>query len=585
MLGRLLHEFAVTITCAILISGFVSLSLTPMLCSRFLRSHQGERHGRLYNLMEEIFAGMYAFYERTLSGALRYRRTVLVSTLVMSGVTVWLFTKVPTGLLPSDDIGAIFAFTEGAQGVSFDDMSRHQQQLASIVAQEPDIEAFMSSAGAGGNRVGSNSGFMFIKLRPRHERKLNADEIILKLRPKVMSVPGIMMFMQNPPPIRLEASLAKSQYQYTVQSPDTDELYRRAAELETKLKQVPTLVDVTSDLQMKNPQIQIDIDRDKASALGITAQQIEETLYYAYGDRQVSTIYAPNNQFKVILELEPQYQTDPEMLSLLYVRSPRTGNLVPLTTIASIRRTLGPLSVNHLGQLPAVTLSFNLRPDTPLSAAVEIINKVARETLPPSFTTGFQGVAQAYQQSMVGLTVLIIMAIVVIYIVLGILYESYIHPITILSGLPSAGFGALLTLLIFGKELNLYGFVGIIMLIGIVKKNAIMMIDFALEAQRNEGLAPLDAIHKGALVRFRPIMMTTMAALMGSLPIAVGIGAGAESRRTLGLAIVGGLLVSQALTLYITPVIYYYMDRLQEWVRRRLGIKSKAILSPESSLS
>jgi HAE1 family hydrophobic/amphiphilic exporter-1 len=360
-----------------------------------------------------------------------------------------------------------------------------------------------------------------------------------------------------------------------MQSPDTEELYKRAGELEGKLKQVPSLVDVTSDLQMKNPQLQIDIDRDKASALGITAQQIEDTLYYAYGDRQVSTIYAPNNQYKVILELEPLYQTDPIMLSLLYVRSPKTGNLVPLNTIASIRRTLGPLSVNHLGQIPAVTLSFNLRPDTPLSSAVETINKVAKETLPPSFTTGFQGVAQAYQQSMVGLMVLIIMAIVVIYIVLGILYESYIHPLTILSGLPSAGFGALITLLIFGKELNLYGFVGIIMLIGIVKKNAIMMIDFALEAQRREGLAPLDAIHKGALVRFRPIMMTTMAALMGSLPIAMGIGAGAESRRTLGLAIVGGLLVSQALTLYITPVIYYYMDRVQESVRRRLGIKAR----------
>ena len=577
MLGRLLHEFAVTITCAILISGFVSLSLTPMLCSRFLRSPEGERHGRLYNLMERFFEGMYRFYEGSLAGALRCRRTVLAVTLVMTGFTVWLFTKVPTGLLPSDDIGAIFATTEGAQGISFEEMKRHQQQLATIVAQEPEVEAFMSTAGASGSRVGSNSGFMFIKLKPRSERKLNADEIILKLRPRVMSVPGIMTFLQNPPPIRLEASLAKSQYQYTVQSPDTEELYRRAANLEARLKQLPLLLDVTSDLQMKNPQIQIDINRDKASALGITAQQIEETLYYAYGDRQVSTIFAPDNQYKVILELEPRFQADPEMLSLLYVRSPRSGSLVPLSTIATVRRTTGPLSVNHLGQLPAVTLSFNLRPDTPLSAAVEAVNRVARETLPSSFTVGFQGVAQAYQQSLVGLTVLIVMAVVVIYIVLGILYESYIHPLTILSGLPSAGFGALLTLLLFGKELNLYGFVGMIMLIGIVKKNAIMMIDFALDAQRNEGLSPLDAIHQGALVRFRPIMMTTMAALMGSLPIAVGIGAGAESRRTLGLAIVGGLLVSQALTLYITPVVYYYLDRCQEWVRRRLGMKSKQI--------
>jgi HAE1 family hydrophobic/amphiphilic exporter-1 len=355
-----------------------------------------------------------------------------------------------------------------------------------------------------------------------------------------------------------------------VQSPNTAELYARAAELEAKLRQVPLLLDVTSDLQLKNPQVQIDIDRDKASALGITAEQVENALYYAYGSRQVSTIFSPNNQYQVILELEPQYQRDVTDLSLLYVRSPSSGQLVPLSTLASLRRTLGPLSVNHLGQIPAVTLSFNLKPETPLSDAVQVIEKTARETLPAGFTTGFQGVAQVYRESTTGLAVLIVMAIVVIYLVLGILYESYIHPLTILSGLPSAGFGALVTLMLFGKELNLYGFVGLVLLIGIVKKNAIMMIDFALEAQRHEGKAPLDAIHQGALVRFRPIMMTTMAALMGSLPIALGIGASGASRRTLGLSIVGGLLVSQLLTLYITPVIYYYMDRMQEWVLRRL---------------
>jgi HAE1 family hydrophobic/amphiphilic exporter-1 len=570
MLGRLLNEFAITISCAILISGFVSLSLTPMLCSRFLRPGHGERHGRFHRLMEGVFDGMYHFYERTLAVVLRLRRTVLVVTVALTVLTVWLFIRMPTGLLPNDDIGGIFAFTEGAQGVSFEEMKRNQQQLAATVARDPDVESFMSFVGAGGARVASNSGFMFIRLKPRHERALNADQIIQRLRPKVMQVPGIMMFLQNPPPIRLEAQVSKAQYQYTMQSPDTAELYAHAAELETKLRQVPLLLDVTSDLQLKNPQVQIDIDRDKASALGITAEQVENALYYAYGSRQVSTIFAPNNQYQVILELEPQYQRDATDLSLLYVRSPGSGQLVPLSTLASLRRTLGPLSVNHLGQIPAVTLSFNLKPETPLSEAVQVIEKTARETLPAGFTTGFQGVAQVYRESTTGLAVLIVMAIVVIYLVLGILYESYIHPLTILSGLPSAGFGALVTLMLFGKELNLYGFVGLVLLIGIVKKNAIMMIDFALAAQRHEGKAPLDAIHQGALVRFRPIMMTTMAALMGSLPIAFGIGASGASRRTLGLSIVGGLLVSQLLTLYITPVIYFYMDRLQEWVLRRL---------------
>ena len=501
---------------------------------------------------------------------LRLRRTILVWTILLTLLTAWLFTRVPSGLLPNDDIGGIFAFTEAAQGISFEEMKRHQQQLAEIVAQDPNIESFMSFAGAGGNRGGGNSGFMFLRLKPRKERTLNADQVIQQLRPKVMQVPGIVMFLQNPPPIRLEAQVSKAQYQYTLQSPDTGELYRYAEQLESKLKQQPLLLDVTSDLQLKNPQIQVDIDRDKAAALGLTVEQIEDALYYAYGSRQISTIYAPNNQYNVVLELLPEYQQNAEALTLLYVRSSKNGTLVPLSTVASLRRTLGPLSVNHLGQLPAVTLPFNLKPETPLSSAVTVIEQAAKETLPAGFTTSFQGVAQAYKQSTTGLVVLIIMAIVVIYLVLGILYESYIHPLTILSGLPSAGFGALITLLIFGKELNLYGFVGLILLIGIVKKNAIMMIDFALEAQRKEGMAPLAAIHQGALVRFRPIMMTTMAAFMGCLPIALGVGASGEARRTLGLAIVGGLLTSQLLTLYITPVIYYYMDRGQGWVTTRL---------------
>ncbi|HEY6008062.1 MAG TPA: efflux RND transporter permease subunit, partial [Geobacteraceae bacterium] len=468
MLGRMLHEFAVTITVSILISGLVSLTLTPMLCSRFLKPPAEERHGRLYMFMERFFNGLLHLYERTLSRILKYRRTTVVVTLIMTAVTVWLFSRMPMGLLPADDIGAIFAFTEGAQGVSFEEMKANQKKLVDIVLKEPNVEAFMSSVGAAGSRVGSNSGFMFMKLKPRHERKLNADQIIQRLRPKVMGIPGIMMFMQNPPPIRLEATLAKASYQFVLQSPDTDELYRQAAAFEGKMRSLPMIQEVTSDLQIKNPQVNVQIDRNRAAALGITAEQIESTLYSAYGTRQVSTIYSPNNQYQVIMELQPQYQTEPTALGLLYVRS-NTGEQVPLASLATLTPGLGPLSVNHLGQITAVTISFNLKPGVPLGDAVTAIEKTARE-LPSSITAGFQGTAQVYKASTKGLALLLILSILVIYIVLGILYESFIHPITILSGLPSAAVGALLTLMLFDLELSVTAFVGVIMLIGIVKK-------------------------------------------------------------------------------------------------------------------
>jgi HAE1 family hydrophobic/amphiphilic exporter-1 len=400
---------------------------------------------------------------------------------------------------------------------------------------------------------------------------MNADEVIQGLRPKLVKVPGIQVFLQNPPPIRIGGQLTKAQYQFTLQSPEIKELYEHGPELEAKMGELPGLQDVTSDLQIKNPQVNIEIDRDKASTLRVTANQIEDALYSAYGARQISTIYTPINQYQVIVELEPQYQLDPAALSMLYIRS-SDGHLVPLNAVANLSPGLGPLSLNHLGQLPSVTLSFNIKPGVSLGDAVAAVEKVAKVTLPATISTSFQGTAQAFKTSLQGMGLLLIMAIVVIYIVLGILYESFIHPLTILSGLPSAGFGALVTLLIFKTDLNLYSMVGIVMLIGIVKKNAIMMIDFALDAQRNQGKSPADAIYDGCLIRFRPIMMTTMAAIMGTLPIALGFGAGAEARRPLGLAVVGGLIFSQLITLYITPVIYIFLesfrDKVKGWFRR-----------------
>ncbi|HSR12452.1 MAG TPA: efflux RND transporter permease subunit, partial [Thermodesulfobacteriota bacterium] len=561
IMGRLLHEFAVTIAAAVLVSGVVSLTLTPMLCSRFLRPPSDASRGRIYAASERVFGAMLRFYEWTLKRVLSHGRATLAVSGLILVATLYLFYAIPKGFLPSEDTGQIFGFTEATQGISFEAMARHQQEVAAVIAKDPNIESFMSSIGASGSSAAINTGRVFMRLKPRKERK-SVDEIIRELRPKLAKVPGIQVFLQNLPPIRIGGVLTKSQYQYTLQSPSTDELYRHAGLLEGKMRQLPLLQDVTSDLQIKNPQLTVDIDRDKASALGVSAQQVEDALSSAYASRQISTIYAPNNEYQVILELEPQYQAEPAALNLLYIRSTK-GALVPLSAVTRVTEAVGPLTVNHMGQLPAVTLSFNLRPGVSLGQAVSAVQQLARSTLPPTITTSFQGTAQAFQSSIRGLGLLLIMAILVIYIVLGILYESFIHPLTILSGLPSAGFGALLTLLVFHTELNIYAFVGVIMLIGLVKKNAIMMIDFALEAERNEGKAPAEAIYQGSLIRFRPIMMTTMAALLGTLPIAIGFGAGGEARRPLGLAVVGGLLFSQIITLYITPVVYIYLDRFQ----------------------
>ena len=576
ILGRLFKEFAVTICVAILISGVVSVTLTPMLCSRFLRPPNEQNRSWFYRITERFFDKWLELYDRSLKVVLRFRAATMAVSILVLIATGYMFILIPKGFIPDQDTDQILAITEAAQGTSFQQMVSYQSAIAEVFRTDPNVEGLMSTIGGSGSATlgGANFGQLVVHLKPRTGRTLLVNDVIAQLRPKLTGFPGMRVYVQNPPTIRIGGQVTKSLYQFSMQAPDKVELYARAQDLLTEVEKIPGLQDVTSDLLIKSPQVDITIDRDKAAAVQVTAQQIENALYDAYGPRWVSTIYSAINEYKVLLELKPEYQQDPKALSLLYFKN-TNGRLIPLDTLAKISQKLGPQSINHYGQLPAVTISFGLQPGYALGDAVTKVRETADRVLPPTISTTFQGAAKAFQSSLGNLWVLLLVAIMVVYIVLGILYESYIHPITILSGLPSAGFGALITLFLFKMDLNIYAFVGLIMLIGIVQKNAIMQIDFALDAERG-GMSPNEAIYQGCLIRFRPIMMTTMAALLGAVPIALGYGAGGEARQPLGLVVVGGLLFSQLVTLYLTPVFYTYMSSLHEFAQRRKGKEAKS---------
>jgi hydrophobic/amphiphilic exporter-1 (mainly G- bacteria), HAE1 family len=578
ILGRLFREFSVTICVAILISGVVSVTLTPMLCSRFLRSPEEQKRSWFYRITERFFEGLLHAYDWSLKIVLRHRAlTMFASTLVLAATLV-MFVKIPKGFIPDQDTDQIYAVTEAAQGTSFYQMAEYQRAIADVFRSHKDVVALMSTVGgtSASTLGGPNYGEIVVHLKPRDQRTELVNKIIEDLRPKLAGFPGMRVYLQNPPTIRIGGQVTKSLYQFSMQSPDKKELYAGAERLQREIEKIPEVQDVTSDLAILSPQVNVTINRDKAAAVQVNADAIENAFYDAFGPRWVSTIYAAINEYKVLLELKPEYQSDPRSLSLLYFKS-TNGSLIPLDTLASVHQDIGPQAMNHYGQLNAVTISFNLKPGASLGDVVSQVQKLSEQVLPTTISTTFQGAAKAFQNSLGNLWVLLIVAILVVYIVLGILYESYIHPITILSGLPSAGFGALVTLYLFHMDLNIYAFVGLIMLIGIVEKNAIMQIDFALEAERHHGLDPMKAIYEGCLIRFRPIMMTTMAALLGAVPIALGYGAGGEARQPLGLVVVGGLLFSQLVTLYLTPVFYIYMSAILAKIQPR---KKKRIKEP-----
>jgi len=568
VLGRLFREFSVTICVAILISGVVSVTLTPMLCSRFLKRPGGHGKGsKFYQATERGFDALLRGYDRSLQVVMRHRGATMTAAGVVLLATAVLFVIVPKGFIPDQDTDQISITTEAAQGTSYDKLVEYQDQLAQIVRKDPNVDGLVSTIGgpAAATLGGPNLGQLVVHLKPRDSRQESVEQIIERLRPQAAAVTGMEAYIQNPPTIRIGGQVSKSLYQFSMQSADKPELYNTARRIRTAIAAVPGTQDVTSDLEIASPQVSVDIDRDKAAALGVTASTIEGAFYDAYGPRWVSTIYAPVNEYKVLLELAPQFQADPGALSLLYFKGGANTPVVPLDTLATLKQQVGPQTVNHYGQLPAVTVSFGLAPGAFLGDVLTRVRAVT-SNLPEDVSGQFQGAAQAFQGSLSNLAALLVIAVLVVYIVLGILYESYIHPLTILSGLPSAAFGALVTLLVFHIDLNIYAFVGMIMLIGIVEKNAIMQIDFALEAERG-GMPSDQAIYQGCLIRFRPIMMTTMAALLGAVPIAIGYGAGGEARRPLGLVVVGGLLFSQLVTLYLTPVFFTYMAQVQRWLR------------------